>query len=51
MEKTRAEDVERRRQVRGLVWLALAALGFAIGRAVWHGALHSVFPQMWWRVW
>jgi len=28
-------ETERRRQVRGLVWLALAALGFAVTRALW----------------
>ena len=45
------EELERRRQVRGLVWLALAAMGFAIARAVARGGVHSVFPHGWWRVW
>ena len=36
-----AEVIERRRQIRGLVWLALAALGFAIVRAVMHGGIRS----------
>lgn len=43
------EEIERRRQARGLVWLALAALGFAIARAIWHGGVRSVFPVGWWR--
>jgi hypothetical protein len=38
---------ERRRQVRGLLWLALAVLIFAILRA---GA-HNVFTRGWWRLW
>ena len=38
----RPEQVERRRQMRGLVWLALAALVFAIARAVAHGGVQSV---------
>jgi hypothetical protein len=42
-----AEVIERRRQVRGLVWLALAALMFAMGRVLAHGGLSSMFPQGW----
>lgn len=40
-----AEGTERRRQTRGLVWLALAAVGFAIARAValGGGGVRSVF--------
>jgi hypothetical protein len=41
------EEIERRRQVRGLLWLAVAALGFAIARAAMHGGLRSVFPHGW----
>ncbi len=48
-DKPHSEEAERRRQTRGLVWLALAALGLALGRALWHGGLHSVFPHGWWR--
>jgi hypothetical protein len=44
-----AEVIERRRQTRGLVWMALGALGFAIVRAVTHGGVRSVFPQRWWK--
>lgn len=40
-----AQQIERRRQVRGLVWLALAALGLAIGRAVAHGGVRSLFGR------
>jgi hypothetical protein len=45
------EEIERRRQVRGLLMLAVVAILFAIVRAMWHGGMHSVFPQGWWRVW
>lgn len=45
------EHTERRRQVRGLLMLAVAAIGFAIVRAVWSGGAHSVFQGGWWRVW
>jgi hypothetical protein len=38
---------ERRRQVRGLLLLALAAVLFAILRA----GPHHVFPAGWWRLW
>jgi hypothetical protein len=43
-------ELERRRQVRGLVYLAIAALAFALLRAIWHGGVHSVFPHGWWRI-
>jgi hypothetical protein len=43
----RNEARERRAQVRGLVWLALAAIVFAILRA----GVHRVFTPGWWRLW
>jgi hypothetical protein len=46
-QKVLAEQQERRRQARGLLLLALAAIVFAIVRA---GA-HRVFTQGWWRLW
>jgi hypothetical protein len=42
-----AEQLERRRQVRGLLLLALAAIVFAILRA----GVHRVFTTGWWRLW
>jgi len=42
-----AQQLERRRQVRGLLLLALAAIVFAILRA----GVHRVFTPSWWRVW
>jgi ferric-dicitrate binding protein FerR (iron transport regulator) len=41
------EQVERRRQVRGLLLLAAAAIVFAILRA----GVHNVFTRGWWRLW
>lgn len=41
------EAHERRRQVRGLLLLALAALAFS----VWRAALHGLFGPGWWRLW
>jgi hypothetical protein len=41
------EQLERRRQVRGLLLLALAAIVFAILRA----GVHRVFTVGWWRLW
>lgn len=41
------EHVERRRQLRGLVLLALVALALSLTRA---GA-GRVFPSGWWRLW
>jgi hypothetical protein len=38
---------ERRRQIRGLLLLALAAILFAILRA----GPHRVFTPGWWRLW
>jgi hypothetical protein len=38
---------ERRRQIRGLLALALAVLTFGLLRA----GLHNVFTPGWWRVW
>jgi hypothetical protein len=43
----RNEARERRSQVRGLVWLALAVIVFAILRA----GMHRVFAPGWWRLW
>jgi hypothetical protein len=40
-------QAERRRQVRGLLLLALAAIVFAILRA----GIHRVFTAGWWRLW
>lgn len=44
---TTPEQLERRRQVRGLLLLALAAVVFAIVRA----GIHNVFTIGWWRLW
>jgi hypothetical protein len=41
------ELVERRRQVRGLVLLALGAIAFG----VWRAGLARAFTPGWWRVW
>jgi hypothetical protein len=41
------EQAERRRQVRGLLLLAAAAIVFAILRA----GVHRVFTLGWWRLW
>jgi hypothetical protein len=41
------EQLERRRQIRGLLLLALAAIVFAILRA----GVHRVFTAGWWRLW
>jgi len=35
---TPAHEAERRGQMRGLVWLALATQGFAVARAMWRGS-------------
>jgi hypothetical protein len=40
-------QIERRRQVRGLLLLAAAAILFAILRA----GTHHVFTRGWWRLW
>ncbi|MDR3735200.1 MAG: hypothetical protein P4L10_06645 [Acidobacteriaceae bacterium] len=37
----------RRIQIRGLLWLALLVVIFAIARA----GLHTAFPAGWWRLW
>jgi hypothetical protein len=44
---TTPTHLERRRQVRGLLLLAAAAIAFAILRA----GLHRVFTVGWWRLW
>jgi hypothetical protein len=44
---TTQTHLERRRQIRGLLLLALAAIGFAILRA----GPHNVFTPGWWRLW
>jgi hypothetical protein len=41
------KQTERRRQIRGLLLLALAAILFAILRA----GPHRVFTPGWWRLW
>jgi hypothetical protein len=41
------EHLERRRHIRGLLLLALAAIVFAIVRA----GIHRVFTLGWWRLW
>jgi hypothetical protein len=41
------EQIERRRQLRGLLMLALIVLAFSIARA----GLGRVFPHGWWRLW
>jgi hypothetical protein len=41
------EQIERRRQIRGLLLLALAAIVFAILRA----GVYRVFTAGWWRLW
>jgi len=42
-----AEHLKRRQQVRGLLFLALIAILFAILRA----GVHRVFTTGWWRLW
>ncbi|HMH16500.1 MAG TPA: hypothetical protein VK578_25595 [Edaphobacter sp.] len=42
-----AKRHERRRQIRGLLLLALSALTFTLIRA----GLHNVFTRGWWRLW
>jgi hypothetical protein len=42
-----SERSERRRQVRGLVLLAVAVLVFSVLRA----GVHRVFGVGWWRLW
>jgi hypothetical protein len=44
---TTPTNLERRRQIRGLLLLALAAIAFAIFRA----GIHNVFTRAWWRLW
>ncbi|WP_263367509.1 hypothetical protein [Edaphobacter bradus] len=41
------EQQERRRQLRGLIFLAMAVLVFSLLRA----GIHHVFTPGWWRVW
>jgi hypothetical protein len=40
-------NLERRRQIRGLLLLAIAAMAFAISRV----GIHNVFTCGWWRLW
>ncbi len=47
-QSTRRKHAERRRQVRGLMLLAIAVLVFSLLRA----GLHTIFtPRGWWRLW
>ena len=46
-ERREQEGRERVRQIRGLVWLAAAAVVFAVARA----GVHRVFTPGWWRFW
>ena len=39
--------LERRRQVRGLLWIAVVVVVFS----VWRAGVHRVFPVGWWRLW
>jgi hypothetical protein len=41
------QNQNRRIQIRGLLWLALLVMIFAVARA----GLHTAFPQGWWRLW
>ncbi|WP_263373059.1 hypothetical protein [Granulicella aggregans] len=47
VERREQEGRERVRQIRGLVWLAVAAVVFAVARA----GGHRVFTPGWWRFW
>lgn len=47
MTQSNAEQQERRRQLRGLILLAIAVLVFSILRA----GVHRVFTPGWWRLW
>jgi hypothetical protein len=44
---TARRQTERRRQVRGLLLLALAILLFSFLRA----GIHTIFTPGWWRLW
>jgi hypothetical protein len=44
---TTPRQIERRRQVRGLLVLAFAVLLFSLLRA----GLHNIFTPGWWRLW
>jgi hypothetical protein len=44
---TTPRQIERRRQVRGLLVLAIAVLLFSLLR----GGLHTIFTPGWWRLW
>ncbi len=46
-QRTASEIQERRRQVRGLLLIALVILILSILRA----GVHRVFTQGWWRLW
>jgi hypothetical protein len=45
------KQAERRAQIRGLLYLALAAIAFSILRAILHSGIHAVFNRGWWRLW
>jgi hypothetical protein len=42
-----AERDARRRQIRGLVWIAVGMIVFSVLRA----GVHRVFGVGWWRLW
>ena len=44
---SKTEQLERRRQLRGLILLAIAVIAFTVLRA----GMHRVFTPGWWRLW
>ncbi|MBS1801038.1 MAG: hypothetical protein JSS95_14585 [Acidobacteria bacterium] len=46
-EHQQAFQIERRRQLRGLLLLAIAFIAFS----VWRFDLHRIFTPGWWRLW
>jgi hypothetical protein len=47
LEQTLRKEAERRRQIRGLLLLAVGVVVFILLRA----GLHTVFTPGWWRLW
>jgi hypothetical protein len=45
--QSNAEQIERRRQLRGLILLAIVVLVFSVLRT----GVHRVFTPGWWRLW